>query len=211
MPYTKHCGNQQAHLEHVWENGEELTGSITRFCPGTYVAEKCEVYQQHPPHTWVKDDGVMHHCNGEGDTNMPHYKQCPSTSPHGPHDWKVSEEDDGCWRCEGHTPCNMIKPHGPHSCKLPYNEGGGDVWCAGVEGEPILHKPHDPVNHPRHYTFGKYEVIDVINDWGLGFDLGNAVKYIARAGRKDPSKFIEDLEKAQFYLNYHIAKVRGEH
>ena len=46
---------------------------------------------------------------------------------------------------------------------------------------------------------------------GRDLDLGNAVKYIARAGRKDPSKFIEDLEKARFYLDYHIAKVKGEH
>ena len=49
------------------------------------------------------------------------------------------------------------------------------------------------VNHPAHYTFGKFEVIDVIEDWKLGFHLGNAVKYIARAGRKGSR--IEDLKK----------------
>lgn len=62
----------------------------------------------------------------------------------------------------------------------------------------------DPVNHPSHYTDGKIEVIDFITDKKLGFCLGNAVKYIARAGKKDPSKTIEDLEKAIWYIKYHI-------
>ena len=53
------------------------------------------------------------------------------------------------------------------------------------------------VNHPNHYAAGrKYEPIDVIEDWELGFCLGNAVKYISRAGRKDPSTHVEDLKKA---------------
>lgn len=59
---------------------------------------------------------------------------------------------------------------------------------------------NDPVNHPSHYTDGKYETIDFIESWGLGFHLGNAVKYISRAGKKDSGKMIEDLEKAKWYL-----------
>ena len=55
----------------------------------------------------------------------------------------------------------------------------------------------DPVNHPSHYTEGKIEVIDFIEDKHLGFHLGNAVKYIVRAGKKDPNKTIEDLKKAR--------------
>ena len=64
----------------------------------------------------------------------------------------------------------------------------------------------DNVNHPSHYTMGQYEVLDVIEDWGLDEDmhLGNAVKYIARAGHKDPTKKIEDLQKAEFYLSRRI-------
>lgn len=59
------------------------------------------------------------------------------------------------------------------------------------------------VNHPNHYAAGrKYEPIDVIEDWELGFSLGNVVKYISRAGRKNDA--LEDLKKAQFYLNYAI-------
>lgn len=57
----------------------------------------------------------------------------------------------------------------------------------------------ETVNHPAHYNSGGIEVIDVIEDWGLGFSLGNALKYICRAGRKtnDPT---EDLKKAQWYI-----------
>lgn len=68
----------------------------------------------------------------------------------------------------------------------------------------------DSVNHPSHYNFGKYEVIDIIDDWKLNFDLGNAVKYIARAGHKDASKTIEDLEKAVFYIRHEIQKLKKE-
>ncbi len=63
---------------------------------------------------------------------------------------------------------------------------------------------NDNINHPSHYTFGKIEVLDVIEDWELPYHLGNCVKYIARAGRKDPAKKIEDLKKAQFYLERYI-------
>lgn len=63
---------------------------------------------------------------------------------------------------------------------------------------------NDAVNHPSHYTFGKIETIDVIEDWELPYHLGNAVKYISRAGRKDPSKKLEDLEKARWYLSRYI-------
>ena len=69
---------------------------------------------------------------------------------------------------------------------------------------------HNPVSNPKHYTFGKYEVIDVIDDWGLGFNLGNAIKYIARAGKKDPTKTVEDLEKALFYIRYDITRRERE-
>lgn len=59
---------------------------------------------------------------------------------------------------------------------------------------------HNAVSNPKHYTDGKIEVIDFIEDKKLGFHLGNCVKYISRAGKKDPTKRLEDLEKAQWYL-----------
>lgn len=63
---------------------------------------------------------------------------------------------------------------------------------------------HDAVNHPSHYTFGGVEVIDAIEAWQLGFHLGNAVKYIARAGRKGSR--LEDLKKARWYIEREIAR-----
>ena len=59
---------------------------------------------------------------------------------------------------------------------------------------------NDPVNHPSHYTDGKIECIEYILDKNLNFCRGNAIKYITRAGHKDPNKEIEDLKKAVFYL-----------
>jgi hypothetical protein len=64
----------------------------------------------------------------------------------------------------------------------------------------------EQVDHPSHYG-GKdndYEAIKVIDAWDLGFSLGNTVKYISRAGKKDATKEIEDLKKALFYLEHHI-------
>lgn len=65
-------------------------------------------------------------------------------------------------------------------------------------------KKNDAVNHPKHYTFGKIEVIEAIEDWSLGFHLGNAVKYIARADHKGNK--LQDLKKAHWYLSREIAR-----
>jgi flavodoxin len=63
----------------------------------------------------------------------------------------------------------------------------------------------DVVNHPSHYTHYKgVEVIEITRE--MNFNLGNAVKYIARAGLKDPSKEIEDLQKAIFYVKDELAR-----
>ena len=64
----------------------------------------------------------------------------------------------------------------------------------------------DNVNHPSHYTDGSIEVIDYIEDKKLGYHLGNAVKYISRAGKKDPEKYVEDLQKADWYIQRAIEK-----
>lgn len=62
----------------------------------------------------------------------------------------------------------------------------------------------DQVNHPTHYNSGRIEVIEALEDWKLGFHLANAVKYIARAGKKSPEKLVEDLEKAIWYIRRFI-------
>ena len=66
------------------------------------------------------------------------------------------------------------------------------------------------VEHPSHYRSDSgFEAIDVIEAWNLGFNLGNALKYISRAGLKDKNREIEDLEKAQWYLNREIERIRS--
>lgn len=65
---------------------------------------------------------------------------------------------------------------------------------------------NDPIDHPAHYTRGGIETIDAIEAWELGFHLGNVVKYVARAGHKDPSRRLEDLRKARWYLDRAIAR-----
>lgn len=65
---------------------------------------------------------------------------------------------------------------------------------------------HDSINSPSHYAEGRqYEPIDVIADWELNYHLGNTLKYISRAGRKQ--NHLEDLKKAQYYLNKEIQKL----
>lgn len=63
------------------------------------------------------------------------------------------------------------------------------------------------INHPKHYNMGPIEVIDAIESWGLGFNLGNAVKYIARFGHKPSANAARDLEKAKWYLERHLAGI----
>ena len=65
----------------------------------------------------------------------------------------------------------------------------------------------DNVNHPSHYTDGDIEVIDYIEDKKLGYHLGNVVKYVSRAGKKDAGKEIEDLKKARWYLDRYIDRL----
>lgn len=92
-----------------------------------------------------------------------------------------------------------------------YDEDGlaMDPGEANIEHAILTVPANDPVNHPSHYTSGKYEVIDIIEDQlgaeGIrGFCLGNAVKYICRAGKKDPAKTRQDLEKAIWYINHYL-------
>jgi len=77
----------------------------------------------------------------------------------------------------------------------------------GSEGQ--LSARPNAVDRPPHYTSSAVEPIDAIEAWELDFHLGNAVKYIARAGKKDPAKVVEDLQKAAWYLNRAINRRAG--
>ena len=61
----------------------------------------------------------------------------------------------------------------------------------------------DPVNHPSHYTDG-IETIDYIESKNYPYHIGNAVKYLSRAGKKNPDETVTDLKKAVWYINRYI-------
>ena len=67
----------------------------------------------------------------------------------------------------------------------------------------------ETVDHPDYYKRGGVEAIDAIEAWGLGFNLGNVVKYIARAGRKTKDG-LQDLKKAEWYLSREIERMERE-
>ena len=73
--------------------------------------------------------------------------------------------------------------------------------------EPV---ENDNINHPSHYTDGNIEVMDFIEDKQLNFARGNVIKYVSRAGKKDPNKELEDLKKAMWYLNREIERLSKE-
>jgi hypothetical protein len=74
-------------------------------------------------------------------------------------------------------------------------------------------KEKEMVNHPDHYQFGEnnvYEAIKVIEAWDLDFHLGNTVKYISRAGKKEVNKELQDLKKALWYLQRKIENLEKQ-
>jgi hypothetical protein len=70
----------------------------------------------------------------------------------------------------------------------------------------------EQVNHPQHYggEDNLYEAIKVIEAWELDFHLGNTVKYISRAGKKDMDKELQDLNKALWYLQRKIENLKNK-
>ena len=75
---------------------------------------------------------------------------------------------------------------------------------AGQITEPVLIRTNDPIHHPAHYTQGSVEVWDFIHEQGLDYFLGNAMKYICRAGKKSPDTKVEDILKAISYLEKEV-------
>jgi len=70
-----------------------------------------------------------------------------------------------------------------------------------------MDEPQEVIDHPPHYTFGAIEVIDAIEAWGLGFHLGNVVKYVTRAAHTGQQ--LADLKKARWYLDREIGRLEG--
>lgn len=87
--------------------------------------------------------------------------------------------------------------------------GMGDLVNIYYDNSSELNKFYtgNNVNHPKHYNDGKIEVIDFIEDKKLGFCLGNAIKYICRAGKKDKNKEVEDIQKSIWYLHRYLENI----
>lgn len=111
-----------------------------------------------------------------------------------------------CNVCEGYNKYvnRNIYIHQPDTVAISTwdNEDAFDGYYGG--SEDYVQKANDSVFSPKHYTAGKYEVIDVIEDWNLNFRLANTIKYIARHEHK--GKPLEDLKKALWYLQREIDK-----
>lgn len=71
-------------------------------------------------------------------------------------------------------------------------------------------KIRNNVEHPDYYNQASFEVIEIIDAFELNFNLGNVIKYVLRAGRKSKSTKCEDLEKAAFYLNREIKRLKRD-
>ena len=100
----------------------------------------------------------------------------------------------------------MSEEWGGLYCDLYYREVGS---CEDNNLFEVIEDEKEMVNHPSHYNQGKFEAIDVIEDWQLNFNLGNTVKYISRAGHKDD--IVQDLKKALWYLDREIKRLeKGE-
>lgn len=104
--------------------------------------------------------------------------------------------------------CKSLNPLNNITCDLEKGHPGnhlafgfyGDLrW----EGDCSGTLTNDPTSHPSHYTSGKIEVIDFIEDQKLDFHLGNVIKYVCRYGKKDGSNIV-DLKKANWYLKRFI-------
>lgn len=113
-----------------------------------------------------------------------------------------------CTKCDSATHIVVEQP------RMQVSIAPGSEGCFYVSGQKAADSPvreplassapavPDRVNHPPHYG-GKddpYEAIKLVEGWGLGFSAGNALKYLCRAGRKDGSLLVEDLEKCLWYL-----------
>lgn len=120
------------------------------------------------------------------------------------------------WRCPGEegvvSGVAVYSPYPEYTVTFEEPDKDGDLDLIfgefeielATEGEPETEE--DVVNHPRHYTAYGVEIIKITEN--MSFCRGNAVKYIARAGLKNPDKELEDLEKGLWYLNREVARMK---
>ena len=130
---------------------------------------------------------------------------------HTPRYWEFEDKSAGIYEMGGTLPASSKTRIGTivtyeDGCKYRKMESGAWAQLYNIDKEEPT--KIDPVNYPSHYTqFKGIEVIQLTEH--LNFCRGNAVKYIARAGAKDNSKEIEDLEKARWYIDREIERLKN--
>lgn len=142
------------------------------------------------------------HCKNRDDIEK--CKKCTQAGDSMPSQYEsIVVEHDGCSGCkyakldDYEEPCIRCK-----GTRIP---NGTDY-----NNTPDLYEPvtKDLISHPSHYCYSEYEPKDVIRAWGLNFNLGSAVKYIARAGRKDD--ILQELNKAKQFITFEIEAIEKE-
>lgn len=126
-----------------------------------------------------------------------------------PHFLKFAINEKHPDKCMG---IHVLEAHFANATPLILEESSSQKYLEGLRNDLTQYyndvywnnpadTENDPVNHPKHYTTGKIEVADFINDQKLNFFEGNVVKYVARHKHKNG---LEDLKKAKWYLEYLI-------
>lgn len=105
-----------------------------------------------------------------------------------------------------YCPFSILNLNDPHICKERENEYNYNIARKYISCNCMEKTQIDNVNSPTHYNVGKIEVIEAIEDWKLNFNLGNAIKYIARCEHKENKK--QDLEKAKWYIERELRKCK---
>jgi hypothetical protein len=104
--------------------------------------------------------------------------------------------------CRMYRPCAWHNTEVESPIRVPFTHRAVEEPAA-----PACPSSNTAVDHPPHYNAGKIEVIAAIEDWGLGFNLGNVVKYCARAQHKGNE--LEDLQKAAWYIARELMRRQG--
>lgn len=121
-------------------------------------------------------------------------------------------KNGGCVDCKLNIDVDWdfpLNPSSSYKCLSIGNASEADLdkALAFIGYAPNVNVNNDPIAHPAHYCYSKYEPKDVIRDWGLNFNLGSAVKYISRAGRKED--IVQDLKKAVQFLSFEIEALKN--
>lgn len=147
---------------------------------------------------------------------------CSKRDSHSPHEWGLEEDKPPQWACTGQslgqTGETMVEIGGQtmtesqfRAAQFPLTDEGRQLAQEPVALTGVVQPPvhDDPVNHPKHYTShpSGVECIEVVRH--MGFNIGNVIKYLWRAGLKGEDKEIQDLEKAAWYLNDEIQRRKG--